>query len=223
MHLIDVHTSRQLRVLRPLLVAWTRAVKRYCQLEKYDDNPWWFNERASLSTLAGAAWSIGWSALEEFNTRKRGGIIPKEKAGDGTRHGRCDLYIASKNCGFALEAKQAWYPMGARNNIARLAMENAWRDAGRLNIDEADHRLAATFVVPHFSRRRAGDTNHLASIEKWLHNEPFSTSRPPTARAWAHVFFKESFISERNGRAFPGVILLIEKRQRASRRASEKR
>ncbi|WBX91992.1 hypothetical protein [Pseudoxanthomonas mexicana] len=70
-----VKTTREFRGLHPLLTAWVELIQDYCRCDDYDDNPWWYNERASLSTLAGAAWrKPGWYALEEFSTTKRGVI-----------------------------------------------------------------------------------------------------------------------------------------------------
>lgn len=45
-------------------------MERYTKAFK--ENPGWYNERASLSVLAGAAWTIkDWFALEEVSTIKR--------------------------------------------------------------------------------------------------------------------------------------------------------
>lgn len=56
-------------VLKPLN-AWIKAVERYTK--EFQDNPWWYNERSSLSVLAGAAWTLkDWFAPEEFSTIKR--------------------------------------------------------------------------------------------------------------------------------------------------------
>jgi hypothetical protein len=47
-----------------------QGVERYTKAFK--ENPGWYNERASLSVLAGAAWTIkDWFALEEVSTIKR--------------------------------------------------------------------------------------------------------------------------------------------------------
>jgi hypothetical protein len=51
-----------------------KSVLRYCNVQEDEYNPWYHGERASISTLAGAALTIpGWAALEEFATEKRGG------------------------------------------------------------------------------------------------------------------------------------------------------
>jgi hypothetical protein len=35
------------------------------------DLPWWYNERASISVLAGAAWGTGGLAFEEYSEDKK--------------------------------------------------------------------------------------------------------------------------------------------------------
>ncbi|MBG0847374.1 hypothetical protein H3222_19405 [Pseudomonas chengduensis] len=70
------------REVRALLKSWVEMVERYCTQHENQDNPWWYNERASLSTLAGAAWSSGWSALEEYSSVKR-----QKAPADGVEHG----------------------------------------------------------------------------------------------------------------------------------------
>ena len=79
--LAKAKTTNNLRGLSPLLVAWLETLEQFCAASGYTNNPWWYNERASISTLAGAAWKLhdkGWVALEEYSTRKRG-VVPDKK------------------------------------------------------------------------------------------------------------------------------------------------
>ena len=123
---IGVKVNSALRGLRPLLVEWTALLEEYCIAHRYDDNPWFYNERATLSTLAGAAWRLeGWTALEEYSTKKWGGNQKKGSVDAGKlRAGRCDLFVAHRSAAFALEAKQAWQPIGQRIKPF-LRVENA--------------------------------------------------------------------------------------------------
>ena len=64
----------------------------------FEDNPWWYNERASLSVLAGAAWTLkDWFALEEFSTIKRMRTLAPSVDEGHLRNGRCDLFIRNPN------------------------------------------------------------------------------------------------------------------------------
>lgn len=42
-----VHTHEDDESVRTLLNAWIKAIERYTKV--FEDNPWWYNERASLS------------------------------------------------------------------------------------------------------------------------------------------------------------------------------
>jgi len=116
--LIEVRTARSLRGIRKLLEKWTTTVQDFHTSTK--DCCWWYNERASLSTLAGEAWRLeGWTALEEFATEKRG-VVPEDPVEKSRPvRGRCDLYVAHPSKGFAIEAKQAWRNTGARARTDR--------------------------------------------------------------------------------------------------------
>ena len=78
--------------LKTLLEQWTAMVERYAAIHKYVDNCWWYNERATLSSLAGAAWSMeNWVALEEFSTGTRHKVKADGVESGDLRPGRCDL------------------------------------------------------------------------------------------------------------------------------------
>lgn len=221
MKLTCVHTSPELRILNNLLWKWTKIVDRYCKISKYDeviDNPWWYNERASLSTLAGAAWSLtGWYALEEYSTQKHSRAQSKVSGRGNMATGRCDLLVATKDYGFAIEAKQVWHPMGSNKDSIAKRLIPAWNDAGVLDIEEADYRLAATFIVPSFAKRFANDKDHIEKINSWINKQSSFRTPKGSRRAVAYVFSKDRFISDQNGRVYPGVILVLEERQRARR------
>jgi len=222
--LTGVYTPK-LRVLRPVLEAWIEVVNRYCEVQSHWDNPWWFNERASLSTLAGAAWSLpNWVALEEYVTTKRGPLPTGRVDEDGVRKdrkGRCDLFIRNKAHHFAIEAKQAWQSIGPQSHgttYVHPAMKKAWKDAGKLRLDEADHRLAVTFVVPYLPASALEIAEPNVWIKEWLDSSPFNVSQRSPA-AVAYVFPKnwKRFKGENIDGYFPGVVLVIEHRRRANR------
>jgi hypothetical protein len=226
-HLLAAVTKRPLVGLYPLLRNWTGAVMDFCRRREYEDNCWWYNERASLSILAGAAWRTkGWSALEEFSTTKRG-VIPDDQVDPGRIvRGRCDLYVAHGSGDYAIEAKQAWQSIGRRARVSRVdqAMAKAWRDAGNLTHDEAQHRLAATFVAPFIPLSEVGQTLRgkavidetavRVAVEGWLGSINLSG-----LDAYAYVFPRKAsgFVNPARTLIFPGTLVCIEKRTRANR------
>jgi hypothetical protein len=221
--LVYVHAPGN-KGLRDLLHAWTRVVLRYCELHHFDDNPWWANERASISTLAGAAWTLnGWCALEEFSTKKRGKVPTDKVEEGGLRHGRCDLYISNKRTDYVFEAKQAWQSIGDNAdgyNYLYQGMQAAWKDAGCLSVNEADHRFAATFIIPHVPKTQVGKNGARVRklVEKWLDSRDIlPIGKGPLFFAYVFPSKGHGFVSDVSEKAFPGVMLVLEKRMHANK------
>jgi len=213
-----VKVSNHLRGLSPILKTWTLLLDDYCRSSAYEDNPWFYNERATLSTLAGAAWRLsGWTALEEYATSKWGG---KPKAGGvesgSVRAGRCDLHVAHRSKAFAIEAKHAWQPIGQpADPVGRMdaAIKAATRDARKLTIEEADWRLAAVFTTPFLPATSVQDENGKvdaaqvsAKIDEWL-----QCVRRRRHDAMAYYFTPRcsAMVSADGKRLFPGVVLTL--------------
>lgn len=200
-----------LRQLEPVLKNWGKAVEEYTTTLE-GDACWWYTERANVGVLAGAAWRTkGWLALEEFSTLKRDG------RGEH-KNGRCDLYLMNKDEGglsFAFEAKQAQQNMGARTSQSLGRVEKkfigAWNDTGKLRRSEAQKRVAACFVVPKMPVGQAGDID--GALKSWLDEVENKVSWD--ALAW--VFPKEARrLQHARGKVFPGVVLLMRERLRAT-------
>jgi hypothetical protein len=85
------------------LKQWIVVIKDFCDYCEGEDAPYWYNERPSLGTLAGAIWKAGGFVLEEYRGTKR---YRKKKW-----EGRVDLYFSWKNKGYVIEAKQIWLYM----------------------------------------------------------------------------------------------------------------
>jgi len=219
-------------LLKKILTAWIAAIERYT--DGCLDNPWWYNERASLSILAGAAWSMdGWVAMEEFSTQKRLRTLAPGVDAGSLRHGRCDLYIAcpSKEASFAFEAKQANQPIGKRADgfsYMHKAMQAAWKDSGDLHRNEADRRFAATFVVPTLRLKEicpeGGKLGEICPkrldehIAAWLKENPRFLGESWKETSYAYVFPQIGNERYSDGiRHFPGVILILEERYKANR------
>ena len=222
----EVRVNNALRGLRPLLQEWAALLERYCRAHEYEDNPWFYNERATLSTLAGAAWRLdGWTALEEYATTKWGGKQKKGGLESGElRAGRCDLLVAHRSSAFALEAKQAWQPIGQRiKPFGRVdnAVAAAKRDTRTLTLDEADVRLAAVFAVPFLSVARVRNKNGkvdtsqvLVEIDEWLLH---LKERQHDAIAYYFTPRCSAMISADGKRLFPGVLLTLDICKRAKK------
>jgi len=222
--LVEISTSKSLMTLRPVIAEWTKIVLNYSK-QFEDDACWWYTERATLSTLAGAAWRKNWCALEEYSVTK--GAV--SKADDAAVHrlksGRCDLFLAQRKTSFAIEAKQAWQPIGDRvqvpNANVKKKLKAAWADVGELYRGEADVRIATTFVVPSFPKNvlrgnpQEKEIKAKQLVETWLP----SIRRDFAWDAYAHVFPAASRLLSPGGgkRIFPGVVMLMTIRKKRMR------
>jgi len=135
--------------LKPVLEKWC-DLNRDFHANLGTDCPWWYNERASISILAAAAWqTAGFYALEEFS------IIKGRKRANSEKPGRCDLKIwAPFKKGFSLEAKQAWCKLDKGidlkrkcDDILKTYLANAKADAKRLKT-RLGRRFGICFISP---------------------------------------------------------------------------
>ncbi|TPE14506.1 hypothetical protein FJP62_12175 [Pantoea vagans] len=218
--------------LEILLGSWIKAIVRYTSANPYD-NPWWYNERASLSVLAGAAWTLKkWHALEEFSTFKRHRTLEPGVDSGSLRHGRCDLYIQSPGTSFAIEAKQTVQSIGFRSDgstFAERAMRKAWQDSGDLNKQEAHRRFAVTFIVPSIPKSEVSlkengedkicEKKVETAINAWLDNQKNLIEQSARHKDFAYVFPRLGTPNYLYGnRYYPGVVMIFEERYRAYRR-----
>gem|GEM_PF-3217599 len=175
--------------LGPLIEEWQDYVIRYCKIHAdcglHNDLPWAYNERASVSVLAAAAWKLkNGCALEEYRDRKRD-VSRKDKRTGRSKEvkGRVDLYVCNQvGTGIAMEAKQIetiiripaklkYFDDLAvdKRNIGH-AMARAWKSTKRLRADTADKRYSLTFVAPIFRLESSkGERGAIdAAVNAWL-------------------------------------------------------
>jgi len=189
-----------LRILHDVLNAWILANLRTVRAWKTaKDVPWWYNERASLSLLAGAVWQSGGVAFEEYSEDKRG--IDHRKL---TYRGRNDLYFKFRQREFICEAKQAW--CGA----TRIRDRSSTRIEGRLDDACADirkvsprgqRRLGILFAVPYIARSERANIDTV--IERWVD----ALARLDCCCAW--VFPKSTRQVFHKPYVYPGVAVLL--------------
>jgi hypothetical protein len=171
------------------------------------DAPWWYNERASLSHLAGAVWqSNGW-VTEEFV------VNPKERGGPAeSRRGRCDLMFEVDDLRVVAEAKQVWPRITSRRRDAaalQRGLSAAWSDVRRRPVVEGYHRYGVIFAVPFATRRLVADSErlHVRLTEFVRAAHDLGT---PAAIAWAFPTATRTLRSPRYpDRYFPGVVLAV--------------
>lgn len=230
--IVETKTTMALKGLTPLLRAWCDLSLSYCRMHQFEDNPWWWTERASVGLLAAAAWQCkGWTALEEYGSRKRQGRVPEDGVSSDGNNGRIDLWVCHGTRSFVIEAKQAWQSIGSRasGNDPKVALGTtaAWKDIGKVEAHEADTRLAATFVVPYIPlseltvddklngvSKRQAEVREI--VEAWLGaNWPFGGVQAAAAAA-VFPYRSAGMISGNGKNLMPGVVLLLRQRHKAS-------
>lgn len=221
----------RLKPLMPVLEKWIELVQRYSDTlrdSKYSDACYWYNERASVSVLAAAAWSTSpaWIALEEYSTRKH----DHENGERLAKNGRCDLYCAnpSKAVSYAIEAKQAWQNIGKRVSDPFAEVSEKFKDskddAMLLDKQEAATRVGACFVIPRFPANELdASSNSFLGVQDWLRrmqNDP-RINKQYDAIAWVFPYNdEEQFPISDSGKLYPGVCLLLKARMKSRKRVS---
>lgn len=216
-------SNDRLQAINPVLTKWCELVEHYSKVT--NDACYWYNERATLSTIASAAWQQEWVALEEYSTKKFRGFDPENQEKPPHGSGRCDIFLYNPVAqdGFACEAKQAWQPIGNERvknplGVVENKRKAAWSDAGRLNKFEAKNRLAITICVPMLAFRQAqGWLNPDSATDQilaWC--ERLKILKDVDSMAYVFPSYTRMLSNDEKKRAFPGVALLVRRRSRRS-------
>lgn len=150
MKAFGIESTCRLDWLHPLFKQMSKCIDSYGELAEWQDLPYFYNERATTSLLAGAAWRLNWVALEEFRDWK----APKA-AGDNNKKcdgwGRIDLYIggAPRNVNeMCIEVKQRFPKSNEKIDRLNEALQSAKNDAKRLK--GYNSRSGLLFICPRF-------------------------------------------------------------------------
>ncbi len=192
-----------LEPLRPIFEKWIWMIPRYAKRTESvlaePDYFFWYNERASVGSVAAAAWLADGVALEEYSA-------PRRRA--SKYRGRADLWIVIDGEQFTIEAKPQWVGIGTRalNSATQSSQELlgiAKKDAASLR-ENGGCRVGLVFAVPSLP---AGDRDRLESVVGGFLDETkdlgvsmvwwFDTKHPPH--------------DDGEGRLYPGVVMLLER------------
>ena len=190
--------NKKLSGLHEILRQWIKLIGD-SSTEK--DALYWYNERATVSTFAGAIWRAGGLALEEYRTIKRHGKTKWE--------GRSDLWFRWKNADYVVEAKLCWLSLNkgtTERNIddaVNKKLKEAEQDVVCSHREGRPHRLGFVFVVPEIPKQDKRKTDKLLmTFLKRLRKIDFCLS------AWN--FPKITGKLEADNKIYPGVALIAE-------------
>jgi len=195
-----------LKKLEKLLWEWTYLNRKMIKFWDGKDCPWWYNERASISTLAGAVWNAGGIALEEYSSRKR-----KDRR---NALGRCDLYFSIGNKKYVAEAKQCWLNAGSRTQDmevnVRKCLGEACEDSkqNRSEHQGGETLIGIAFIVP---RIPPSDLENEVVGERIKAVQDALTGIAGNECALAWIFPRDSrdITADDDGYIYPGTAVLI--------------
>jgi hypothetical protein len=194
----DVWTTKTLAGWEAPLRRWFGVLDQYRDAAHTEpDVAYWYNERATLSTLAGALWLSGCMVLEEYRT---------VRGGDGSRaHGRADLWCKIGEAEYTVEAKQGpklSYPAKHATLASWAELQLAAASAQCITDNYGGtNRLAMVFIVP---RLREPSTD--ATLRKWI--DAIRSFNADLKASYLDVNGPLSKTATARGRFFPGVVLL---------------
>jgi hypothetical protein len=186
--------------LKPVLRKWVDVNRELANLwRKQEQAPWWFNERAAVSVLAGAVAKCrkkGYYAFEEFVDQKHRTRNVSEKY-----EGRVDLYMRLKREEFIAEAKICW-PQAEKKGVA--VIEKHLRKAERaVKKCEPDGQKQLAIVFAPLSVKKANAKKIDQLISGWISEVKMLGD----ARAWS---FPRSARRTQGKRHFhPGIAVFI--------------
>lgn len=192
-----VKAKKKLKHWVPMCETWAFNIERYTRLTQNGDSPYNNNERANVGLLAGAAWSCGNIALEEFQSIK--GCEGQEA------NGRVDLWLCSENNKEEyVEAK--FKKMSINGDYLKhidTTLNFAIDDAKHTKGDDDVSSIGLAFIVLYMKEREPIDVldsldEAITNINKNIDVDIISWCFPE--RDVEHVF--------EDGYIVPGVIML---------------
>jgi hypothetical protein len=184
-------TRKALSHWRLLFEEWCLNVERYCRITN-NDAPYWYNEQAILSIMAGAAWRCGWVALQEFS-------MAKLKGGKG----RADLWILSSfGTEELIEAKFAKTSVVAHNLADTAEQYLVIAREQVLNTNETGDKIAMAMFAPYVSRshQKNLESNLLRFVDQLQ-------SVKHDALAWSFPEATRS-LNAGDGYVMPGIVII---------------
>lgn len=173
--------------LQALLDRWVSTVSDPYWTAR--DAPWWYNEAASVSSIAAAAWLNAGRALLDYRA-------PKVR-GDVRWKGRADLWMDLGDEEYIGEAKMFWPSLLRRrgHGMTTTMLERACRDAKHNLTSDGVSRVGVLVVAPW--TRPLPDTDFRSQTDKFIQGSLTALARA-TAVAWSFVRLGRRFLFRRD-------------------------
>lgn len=199
--------------MEPILRSWTSIIKSFSDSNRYKgDHLYWYNERASLSSFAGAFYSQknksnSCFALEEYRETKG--------RGRGKWNGRVDMWFNLDNKDYVVEAKQNWISITNKLEIKRItksistSLREAKDDATKsAQVNDGISPIGISFIVPYCKKKEHDGFND--ETGKKINEIINVIENDIDCFGCAYVFPENGLLTENmGGYIYPGVILLM--------------
>jgi len=195
--------------LRQLLKKWIFVNNEYVRRWDGHDAPWWYIERASVSTVAAAAWLAKGIALEEYTTSKTRNIKRARSVGQG----RCDLFVSvrdrhRRDRDLIVEAKICWPSLtsGAFRKRIEEGLAVACKDVRRTHRDDGARRAGLLVVSPTIAKSQNERLEEL--IQEFVDFIRRQSRESHCAVAWTFPSAARK-LSDKRQRHYPGTAILL--------------
>lgn len=188
----------KLAYIEPILQHWIQCANQYINTWNQGDLPYWYNERANVSILAGAAWKAGWTAIQEHQAVK--------SANDKNDSGRNDLYLANASLGVCAEAKIVYIDINSPEDFegyVSRSMSAAKHGVETISGNDGDERLAISFVV--------GKVKQNDDMGESINRFKRMATEFPTHAYAIFCLDAEKTLTAKDGYYYPGVAVYIER------------
>lgn len=121
---------------------WLQAAEEISsKFDAWEDDPFGYNEQASVGILAAAAFRADLVALPEYVARKASKEDRRKRA-----NGRCDLWLAAPRSDWAFEFKNMMIGLAPRAATLRTRLQQAVDCAKQVTATEAAKRVGCLIV-----------------------------------------------------------------------------
>jgi len=164
-----------------------------------EDAPYWYNERANIGLISGAAWRCGRIALEEFQKEK--GYSNKKK-----NRGRSDLWIAYDENEELIEAKFKWVSLNS-NDLTKLvegSLDQAIDDVKKARANDKEIKSLAIGFFPVYVKSSYSNEidSKITDMKKQFKKQNYH------ALAWCFPKETRTYTSN-SGNILPGIFMII--------------
>ena len=191
-----------------LLNEWCNVIERYTEEYDQKDALYWYNERATLSTLSVAAGRSDFYVLEEYSTQKY------DRSNNNKYKGRSDLFLGIGRSSYVFEAKQIWVSLSERAKDPKSKIKLSLRDARREVVVSNAHGTMSSygivFAVPFIRKSYWNDRSQY--LDKFI-----GILKDLDYDAMAYVFPDNGKTITEDGTYYPGVVCVIRSPRRPPR------